>query len=82
MDPTSDNVFTVYLFSTTSEEVADQVNQKFQQAGHESRIIVAIKANVTRYRIGVTGFESRQAAQQYAESITGSLGVTSTWIGR
>ena len=82
VDSTSDYVYTLYMFSTTSEEVADQVNQKFQRAGHESRIIVTTKADVTRYRIVVTGFESRQAAQQYAESITGTLGVTSTWIGR
>ncbi len=82
VDPTSDYVYNVYLFSTTSEEVADQVNKKFQQAGHESRIIVTTKTDVTRYRIAVTGFESHQAAQQYAKSITGTLGVTSTWIGR
>ncbi len=82
VDPTSDYVYTVYLFSTTSEKVADQVNQKFQQAGHESRIIVPTKADITSYRIAVTGFESHQAAQQYAESVTGTLGVSSTWIGR
>ena len=82
VNPTSDYVYTVYLFSTTSEKIAAQVNQKFQQAGHESRIIVPTKADVTSYRIAVTGFESRQAAQQYAESVTGTLGVTSTWIGR
>ena len=82
VNPAGDYVYTLYLFSTTSEKVADEVNQKFQQAGHESRIIVASKADVTSYRIVVSGFESRQAAQQYAESITGQFGVTDTWIGR
>jgi len=78
----SDYVYTVYLFSTRSEEVAEQVNKKFEQAGHESRILVRKDEDPIRYRIAVSGFESRQSANEFADSMVGKLGIRDTWIGK
>ena len=74
--------YTVYLFSTRSEEVADEVNQRFQQAGHKSRILVNENDSPIRYRIAVPGFESRQSALDFADSVVGKLGIKDTWIGK
>jgi len=81
-DPSTDYVYTVYLFSTASAEVADQVNEEFQRAGHESSVMVTTGPEGTHYRVGITGFESRQAARQYAESIPATLGITDAWVSR
>lgn len=78
----SDWVYTVYLFSTRSAEVADEVNQKLQRAGHDTRIVVSTKDSLTRYRIAVSGFSTRQSAQDYSDSIIGKNGIRDTWIGR
>ncbi len=75
-------IYTVYLFSTRSAEVANQVNERFQQAGHKSRILVNEKDAPLRYRVAVSGFESRQAATEFADSMQGKLGIKDTWIGR
>ena len=75
-------VYTVYLFSTRSQDVADQVNQKFQDAGHDTQVYETTSGSGSRYRIAVTGFESRQAAEDYSDSMVGKLGVTGTWIGK
>lgn len=75
-------VYTVYLFSTRSREIAQQVNLKFRNAGHDSRIFERADGDETRYRIGVTDFATRQAAVDFAAAITGRLGVTGTWIGK
>lgn len=74
--------YTVYLFSTRSAVVADQVNERFHQAGHKTRILVNEKDSSIRYRIAVPGFESSQSARDFADSIVGKLGVKDTWIGR
>lgn len=74
-------IYTVYLFSTKSEESASKVNQKFQKAGHQSEIIVVGQGASTRYRVGVSGFETRQAARKFSNSVIGKLGISSTWIG-
>jgi cell division septation protein DedD len=79
---TSAYVYTVYLFSTQSEENAERVNQKFQQAGHDTHIFASTTDSGARYRVAATGFESRQSAQAFADSIEGRLGVTDTWIGK
>jgi hypothetical protein len=34
-------IYTVYLFSTRAEDVAEEVNRKFQEAGHDTRIYVS-----------------------------------------
>jgi len=78
----SSYIYTVYLFSTRSEEVANEANQRFQSAGHESEIIVTGKDDTTRYRVAVSGFESRQSAQEFSNSVVGKLGIRDTWIGR
>lgn len=75
-------IYTVYLFSTRSEEVANQVNERFQRAGHDSRILVNEQDSPVRYRIAVPGFKSRQSAKEFAASIVGKLGIRDTWIGR
>lgn len=75
-------IYTVYLFSTRSEEVANQVNERFQQAGHKTRILVNENESPIRYRIAVPGFESRQSARDFADSMVGKLGVKDTWIGK
>lgn len=78
----SDYIYTVYLFSTGSEEVANEVNLRFQKAGHKS-IIIAIGAEPTiRYRIAVSDFKSRQSAEDFASSVVGKLGISDTWIGK
>jgi len=74
--------YTVYLFSTRSEDVAEEVNRKFHEAGHESRIYVSETDSVIRYRIAVPGFKSAQAAQVFSDSIVGKLGIRDTWIGK
>jgi cell division septation protein DedD len=78
---TSGYIYTVYLFSTKSEESANKVNQKFLKAGHQSEIIVIGQDASTRYRVGVSGFETRQAARKFSNSVIGKLGISSTWIG-
>jgi hypothetical protein len=77
-----DYQYTVYLFSTRSEDVAEQVNRKFQAAGHKTQIKVSETDSVTRYRIAVPGFSSAQAAKNYSDSIIGTLGIKDTWIGK
>lgn len=74
-------IYTVYLFSSKSEESANRVNQKFQKAGHQSEIIVIGQGPSIRYRVGVSGFETRQAARKFSNSVIGKLGISSTWIG-
>ena len=83
--PTTQNkdyIFSVYLFSTRSEEVAIRVNKKFQAAGHDTQIYENEIDSVTRYRIVVPGFESAQAAKDFSNSMIGKLGIKDTWIGR
>ena len=75
-------VYTVYLFSTGSFEIADQVNRKFQQAGYDTQIYQRGIGSESRYRIAVPGFESRRAAETFADSMVGKLGISDTWIGR
>jgi len=77
-----DYQYTVYLFSTRSEDVAEQVNRKFQQAGHKTQIKVSETDSVIRYRIAVSGFSSAQAAKNFSDSIIGTLGIKDTWIGK
>ncbi len=79
---TSGYIYTVYLFSTRFEESANKVNQKFQKAGHKSEIIVIGQDASIRYRVGVSGFETRQAAREFSNSVTGKLGISDTWIGK
>jgi hypothetical protein len=81
-DTVSAYIYTVYLFSTRAEEIAEQVNQKFQGAGHDTQIFVSGAGAEARYRIAVSGFESKQTADNFSDSIVGKLGVTGTWIGR
>ncbi len=85
-EPASDKktkkyIYTVYLFSTRSEEVANEANQRFQSAGHESVIIVTGQNDTTRYRVAVSGFKARQSAQEFSDSVVGKLGIRDTWIG-
>lgn len=79
---TSGYIYTVYLFSTRFEETANEANQKFQKAGHKSEIIVIGQDASIRYRIGVSGFETQQAAREFSNSVTGKLGISDTWIGK
>jgi RND family efflux transporter MFP subunit len=81
-DDASAYIYTVYLFSTRSEEVANQVNERFQDQGHPTEILISENDGSVRYRIGVTGFESLQSANGYSASIVGTLGVSKTWIGK
>ena len=74
-------IYTVYLFSTTDNEVADNVNRRFQRAGHASEIVTTVTGGTTRYRIVVTGFDSSTAARQFSDSVIGTLGISDTWIG-
>ena len=74
--------YTVYLFSTRSAEVAEQVNERFHQAGHKTLILVNENDSPIRYRIAVPGFESSQSAREFADSMVGKLGIKDTWIGR
>jgi len=74
--------YTVYLFSTRSEDVAKKANLKFRAAGYSTRIKAHETEAETRYRVVVSGFKSRQSAQEFASAIAGKLGVTDTWIGK
>ncbi len=75
-------IYTVYLFSTGSEDVANEANQRFQKAGHKSKIITKGKEPSIRYRVAVSGFESRQSAKDFSNSVVGKLGISDTWIGK
>jgi hypothetical protein len=75
-------IFTVYLFSSQSEEDAERVNQRFQRAGHDTKVFANITDSGSHYRVVTTGFETRQAAKGFSDSIVGTLGVTGTWIGK
>jgi len=75
-------VYTVYLFSTRDENVAQKTNQKFLKAGHDTQIIETTTDSIKRYRIAVTGFKSNQGAKTFAAKIVGKFGITETWIGR
>jgi cell division septation protein DedD len=75
-------IYTVYLFSTRSVEAANEANQRFQKAGHKSKIITSGKEPSIRYRIAVSGFESRQSAKDFSSSVVGKLGISDTWIGK
>ena len=74
--------YTVYLFSTGSQRVADEVNQQLHDAGHDTRIIVTGNDSETRYRIAMPGFENRDEAEVFAAAMLGNYGIGSTWIGR
>jgi len=74
--------YTVYLFSTRSEDVAEEVNRKFRKAGHDTQIYVSETDSITRYRIAVPGFKSAEDAQIFSDSVVGKLGVRDTWIGK
>ena len=78
----SERVYTVYLFSTRSEEVAIKANLKFQKANHNTQIITSNDGSVVRYRVAVSGFTSLQTAKDFSSSIIGKLGVSDTWIGK
>lgn len=75
-------IYTVYLFSTRSQTIANEVNRKLRDAGHQTRIIASNSGTTTQYRIAVSGFTSRQAAQDYSAAIVGKYGIEDTWIGR
>ena len=81
-DEVSGYIYTVYLFSTRDEEVAEEINRRFQQAGHDTRIVETTTGSVLRYRVVAPGFESSQAAKNFSDAIVGTLGVTQTWIGK
>jgi hypothetical protein len=81
-DTVSAYIYTVYLFSARSEEVAEQANQRFRKAGHDAQIYASETDSGSRYRVAVTGFESDQAARNYADSVVGTLGISGTWIGK
>jgi hypothetical protein len=75
-------VYTVYLFSTRDEDVAQETNQRFLKAGHDTQIIESTSGSIKRYRVAATGFDSSQAAKDFSNSVVGKYGVTETWIGR
>ena len=75
-------IYSVYLFSSRSAEVSDSVNQRFRNAGYESQVYKVSAGAEIHYRVAVSGFPSRAAAQKFADSIVGRLGVSDTWIGR
>ena len=81
-EQTSDYIYTVYLFSTRSEEVAQKANQKFLKAKYKTQIFTTADGEVTRYRVAASGFETYKAAQDFSKSIIGKLGVKDTWIGK
>ncbi len=74
--------FSVYLFSSRSPDAAGGVNQQFRSAGFDSQVIKVSDGSEFRYRVAVSGFPSREAAQKFADSIVGRLGISETWIGR
>ena len=81
-DTTSPYAHTVYLFSTREEAKAQRVNQRFNDAGYETQILAAEDASGALYRVGRTGFNTRQEAEAFADSIDGKLGVRGTWISK
>ena len=77
-----EQVYTVYLFSGGSEESAQNANRRFLDANYKTQIITSTDGGIIRYRVGVPGFKSYQAAQDFSSSIVGKLGVKDAWIGK
>ena len=75
-------VYTVYLFSTRDEEIAQETNQRFLKAGHDTQIIESTSDSIKRYRVAATGFDSNKAAKDFSNSVVGKYGISETWIGR
>jgi hypothetical protein len=59
-DGAFDHLYTVYLFSTRNKEVAEQFSRRFQQAGHDTRVVESTTGSVLHYRVVAPGFESRR----------------------
>ncbi|MCP4188542.1 MAG: SPOR domain-containing protein [Gammaproteobacteria bacterium] len=74
--------YTVYLFSSRSEKNAEKIDRKFQEAGYKTQIYEHESGKIIYYRIALPGFETRQAAEDFSQSIIGKLGVRDTWIGK
>ena len=74
--------YTVYLFSTRSENVAGQVNNRFREEGHDTEILTSEKDSVTRYRIAVRGFPDKRSAEDYSSSVSNTLGINQAWIAK
>lgn len=81
-DEVSAYIYTVYVFSTRSAGAAGRVNREFQKAGHDTQVFASESGSVTYYRVGVSGFATRPAAQNFSDSVVGILGVKDTWIGK
>lgn len=79
---TSDYEYSVYLFSTQSQDKANEVNQNLRNAGYDTLIYTHEKNAVTYYRIAKKGFNSLQSAKQFSQAIVGSLGILDSWIGK
>ncbi len=74
--------YIVYLFSTRSEETAEKTSRKFQESGYKTHIYEHENDEVTNYRVALPGFETKQAAEDFSQSIIGKLGVRDTWIDK
>lgn len=81
-NPSSDYSYTVYLFSSRSIDVAESVNENINKAGYDSEIVTSTSNSITRYRVVVAGFNTRKQAQEFSDSIVGTLGIGDTWIGK
>jgi hypothetical protein len=74
--------YTVYLFSTRDEEIAGQINRRFQKAGYDTQVFESTPSSILHYRVAAPGFKSKQEARKFSDSIVGRFGVTETWIGK
>ncbi len=74
--------YIVYFFSYASEKRAEKTNSKFHEAGYKTQIYEYKGDETSYYRIALPGFESRQAAEQFSESMIGKLNIKDTWIDK
>jgi cell division septation protein DedD len=72
----------INLASYTSRSIAERMLARFRQQEIAAELVTAVVNDATVYRVRITGFESRQAAFQHAESLQERLGIGDVWITR
>lgn len=76
------DVFKVYLYSSRSYDSATEVNKRFRNAGHDSKVVQDADDKGSLFRVAVSGFETLSAARAFIENVALNLGVPDAWVAR
>ena len=77
-----DGDWSVNLASFTHEAQARGLLEKLKRAGVPAEQQTILVSGSTRYRLRVTGFDTSDAAKQYAGKIDKGLGLQEPWVSR